>query len=87
MVGARGAELDRRLKCFARRLQHGELEGVELRDERLHVTPVKAATPPEAEALADRIDAMLPSVRVTEVLHYAIDFVGLHQSAHWRALR
>ena len=68
-LAARGAELDRRLKRFARRLQRGELEGVELRDGRLHVTPVKADTPPEAEALADRIDAMLPSVRITEVLH------------------
>ena len=68
-LAARGAELDGRLKRFARRLQRGELEGVELRDGRLHVTPVKAATPPEAEALAARIDAMLPSVRITEVLH------------------
>ena len=68
-LAARGAELDRRLKRFAHRLQRGELEGVELRDGRLHITPVKAATPPEAEALADRIDAMLPSVRITEVLH------------------
>ena len=30
---------------------------------------VKAATPPEAETLADRIDAMLPRARITEVLH------------------
>ena len=29
-------------------LQRGELEGVEFRDGRLHVTPVKATTPPEA---------------------------------------
>jgi hypothetical protein len=66
-LAARGAELDRRLKRFARRLQRAELEEVELRDGHLHVTPVKAATPPEAEALAARIDAMLPSVRITEV--------------------
>jgi hypothetical protein len=39
-LGARGAELDQRLKRFARRLQRCELEGVELRDGRLHVTPV-----------------------------------------------
>lgn len=68
-LAARGAELDRRLKGFARRLRRGELEGVELRDERLHVSPVKAATPPEADALADRIDAMLPRARITEVMH------------------
>ena len=30
---------------------------------------MKAATPPEAEALANRIDAILPWVRITEVLH------------------
>jgi hypothetical protein len=65
----RGADLDRRLKRFARRLRCGELEGLELRDGRLHIAPVKAATPPEAEALAGAIDAMLPPVRITEVLH------------------
>src|ERR1700761_6962448 len=66
----------RRQKRFAHRLQRGELEGVELRDGRLHITPVKAATPPEAEALADRIDAMLPSVRITEVLHEINSITG-----------
>lgn len=65
----RARELDWRLKRFAHRLQRGRLEGVELRDDRLHITPVKLATPPEAEALADRIDAMLPRIRVTELLH------------------
>ena len=68
-LATRGAELDRRLRRFARRLRRGELEGVELRDGRLHVSPVKAATPPEADALADRIDAMLPHARITEVMH------------------
>src|SRR5438270_12825483 len=34
-------------KVIMLRLQRDELEGVELRDGRLHVTPVKAATPPE----------------------------------------
>jgi hypothetical protein len=38
-------------------------------DGRLHVSPVKAATPPEADALADWIDAMLPHARITEVMH------------------
>jgi TnpA family transposase len=65
----RGAELDQRLKRFARRLRRGELEGVEWRDERLHISPVRAATPPEADALATRIEAMLPRARITEVMH------------------
>ena len=90
-LAQRGAELDRRLKRFARRLRRGELEGVELRDGRLHVAPVKAATPPEADALADRIDAMLPRVRITELLHEvsrANRLRGrLHQPAHRRDLR
>ena len=68
-LARRGAELDRRLKRFARRLRRGELEGVELRDGRLHVASVKAATPPEAEVLAARIDAMLPHARMTEIMH------------------
>jgi len=42
---------------------------VALRDGRLHIAPVKAATSPEAEALADAIDGMLPPVRITELLH------------------
>jgi len=68
-LARRGTELDRRLKRFARRLRRGQLEGVALRDGRLHVAPVKAGTPPEAEALAGAIDAMLPPVRITELLH------------------
>ncbi len=37
----KGVELDRRLKRFARRLQRGELEEAEFRDDRLQVSPVK----------------------------------------------
>jgi TnpA family transposase len=66
---AKGAELDRRLKHFARRLQRRELEGVEFRDGRLQVSPVKATITPEARAFADGIEAMMPRVRITELLH------------------
>jgi len=76
-LASRGAELDRRLKRFARRFRRGELEGVELRDGRLHVAPVKATTPPEADALAARIDAMLPQARITEVMHEVSRATGL----------
>ncbi len=72
-----GPELDRRLKRFACRLRQGELDGVELRDGRLRVAPVKAATPPEADVLADRLDAMLPPVRITELLHEVSRTSGL----------
>ena len=68
-LGTKGQELDRRLKHFARRLQRGDLEGVEFSDGRLIVTPVKATTTPEARAFADEIEAVMPRVRITELLH------------------
>jgi Tn3 transposase DDE domain len=73
----RGRELDRRLKRFAQRLQRGQLEGVEMRDERLRVAALKAVAPAEAEALADRLDAMMPRVRITELLHEVNRATGL----------
>ena len=68
-LAGRGAELDRRLKRFSRRLLRGELEGVELRDGRLHVAPVRATATPETRAFADGIEAMMPPARITELLH------------------
>lgn len=68
-LAVRGRELDERLKRFAQRLRGGQLEGVELRDERLHIAALKASAPAEADALADRLDALLPRVRITELLH------------------
>lgn len=68
-LAARGRELDDRLKAFAPRLRHGQLDGVEWRDDRLVITPLKATTPADAEVLADRLDALLPPVRITELLH------------------
>ena len=68
-LAAKAAELDRRLKRFARRLQRDELEGVEFRDGRLQVSPVKATITPEGRAFADVIEAMMPRVRITELLH------------------
>ncbi|MCW3476285.1 Tn3 family transposase [Limobrevibacterium gyesilva] len=68
-LSTKGTELDRRLKRFARRLQRGELEGIEYRDGRLQVSPVKATVTPEGRAFADGIEAMMPRVRITELLH------------------
>lgn len=68
-LDGRALELDRRLKRFATRLGRGQLEGVELRDGRLTISPVRATPRPEADALADRIAALLPRVRITELLH------------------
>lgn len=66
---AKGAELDRRLRRFARRLGRSELQGVEFRDGRLHIAPVRATATPETRAFADEVEAMMPRVRVTELLH------------------
>lgn len=79
-LAAQGKELDRRLRRFARRLRQGELEGVEWRDERLHVAPVRTSSPPEARAFADAIEAMLPAARITEVLHDVSRTTGFAQA-------
>ena len=68
-LAGRAGELDRRLKRFSRRLLRGELEGVELRDGRLHVAPVKKTATSETHAFADGIEAMMPPARITELLY------------------
>jgi Tn3 transposase DDE domain len=68
-LASRRQELDKRLKRFAQSVRRGVLDGVEMRDGRLHVTPVKASAPPDARGFADRIDALMPPVRITELLH------------------
>jgi TnpA family transposase len=68
-LASRRQELDKRLKRFADGVRRGVLDGVEMRDGRLHVTPVKASAPPDARSFADRIDALMPPVRITELLH------------------
>jgi TnpA family transposase len=65
----RGKELDWRLKKFAQRLKRNQLDGVTLVDDRLQITPVRAMVPVEAETLADQLDAILPRIRITELLH------------------
>lgn len=65
----RGRELDWRLKRFAHRLARGQVEGVALKDGKLSITPVRAEESVAAKALAARIDGLMPSVRITELLH------------------
>jgi hypothetical protein len=47
----------------------GELDGVEMRDGRLHIAPVRASAPTDALALAGTVEALMPTARITEVLH------------------
>lgn len=65
----RGRELDARLKRFSAGLREGAYEGVTLVGRRLSISPVKPTTPPAAEKLADQLEALLPRVRITELLH------------------
>ena len=42
------------------------LEDVRIKGGELRISPLKAATPEEAEALAERLYGMMPNVRITE---------------------
>lgn len=72
----RGRELDWRLKKFAQRLQDDALDGVRYVDGRLHISPVRAVETPDSEKLADQLNAMMPRVRITELLHEVAQNTG-----------
>lgn len=67
-LARREEELDRRLERFARLLGRGRLEGVALEGGRLHVAPVTATAPEAAKMLDRALDALMPRVRITELL-------------------
>lgn len=60
--------LDARLAAVDTRAKGGLLPDVTLDRDVLKVAPVEKSTPPEAEALATRLYAMLPRIRVTDLL-------------------
>jgi TnpA family transposase len=68
-IKTRAAELDWRLKGFASRLSKGKLEGVELDGGKISITPVRGIERPDVVALTAKIDALMPHVRITELLH------------------
>jgi TnpA family transposase len=67
-LAERARMLDWRLKGFSRLLHQGKLDKVSLVRGKLKVAPLPPLTPPEAEALDRRLDALLPRVRITELL-------------------
>jgi TnpA family transposase len=75
-LAEKSAELDRRLRHFAHQLRTGHLPGVALVRDKLKVVPLQAATPPEAEVLDRRLDALLPRVRITELLFEVAERTG-----------
>jgi TnpA family transposase len=64
----RRALLDERLAAIDIKAKGGLLPDVTLDRRALKITPIEKSTPPEAEALAERLYAMLPRVRVTDLL-------------------
>ena len=67
-IAARRAVLDERLAEVDLKARDGLLPEVTLERGVLKITPIEKSTPPEAEALAARLYAMLPRVRITDLL-------------------
>ncbi|PZR31084.1 Tn3 family transposase [Caulobacter segnis] len=84
-LAERAGLLDQRLAAFSRRLSKDDLVGVTLKGEELSVTPVKANAPDEARSLDRAIDALLPRVRITELLREIDALTGF--SSMFRELR
>jgi hypothetical protein len=64
----RRALLERRLAEVSAKAAADRLEDVRITGNELKTSPLKAVTPAEAEALADRLYAMMPSLRITSLL-------------------
>jgi hypothetical protein len=67
-LAGRRALLDRRLAEVATKAAADRLEDVHIRGGELKVSPLKAVTPEEAKALTERLYAVVPVVRVTDLL-------------------
>jgi len=67
-ISARRARLNERLAAIDVKAKGGLLPDVMLEKGVLKITPIEKSTPPEAEALAARLYAMLPRIRITDLL-------------------
>ncbi len=67
-IAARQALLDERLKVVDAHAAAGKLPEVTISNGVLKIMPIEKSTPPEAEALAARLYAMLPRIRITDLL-------------------
>ncbi len=75
-IAARQALLDKRLAEVNARAKDGLLLGVTITRGVLKVAPVEKSTPPAAEALAARLYAMLPRIRITDLLAEVARWTG-----------
>lgn len=60
--------LDEQMTAVSARAAEGKLPDVTLTKGVLKISPIEKSTPPEAEALAGRLYAMLPRIRITDLL-------------------
>ncbi|MFV1590621.1 Tn3 family transposase [Phaeobacter sp. JH20_39] len=60
--------LNSRLSAFESKLKRGALDGVRLEKGRLRITPHEAETPPEALRIERSMDAIMPRIRITDLL-------------------
>ena len=67
-ISARSALLNERLVAIDVKARGGLLPDVMLEKGVLKITPIEKSTPPEAEVLAARLYAMLPRIRITDLL-------------------
>ncbi len=67
-LSERRSTLEQRLHDVGHKLQKGQLEGVRLEHGRLKITPHAPVTPAEGEQLDRAIDAVMPRIRITELL-------------------
>ena len=67
-IASRRALLDERLTAIDARATDGKLPDVTITNGVLKIAPIEKSTPPEAEALAARLYAMLPRIRITDLL-------------------
>jgi TnpA family transposase len=68
--------LDARLRTVADKAGRDQLEDVRVSSSSLKITPLKAVTPRAAEDLADRLYALLPKVRITDLLGEVARWTG-----------
>jgi len=76
--------LNQRLRGVERKLKRGQLEGGRIENGRLKITPHDPVTPPAGEQLDHAIDAVMPRIRITELLWdvgRTLAFSNLHRFA------
>jgi TnpA family transposase len=75
-LAERRALLEQRLAEVAAKAAADGLEDVRINGDELKITPLKAATPEEAETLADRLYGMMPNLRITSLLAEVDRWIG-----------